>query len=73
MRKKNKPKENPDMRSGWLYGWKDIASYVGCDLSTIKRYATNYSMPIRRLPNDKPIAIREELDGWIRSIKKPPK
>jgi hypothetical protein len=59
------------MKPGWLYGWKDIAYYVGCELSTIKRYAKSYRMPIHRLPNEKPFALRDEMDDWAKKMKKP--
>ncbi len=59
------------MRPGWLYGWKDIADYVGCDVSTVKRYATNCKLPIRRLPTGKPVAIPFQIDKWLNELKNP--
>jgi len=61
------------MKPGWLYGWKDIASFVGCDITTIKRYAKTYCLPIRRFPNNKPVAIPDEMNDWLKRMEKPRK
>jgi len=57
--------------NGWLYGWKDIAQYVGCDVCTVRKYVIKNNLPIYRLPNGKPIAMPDEMDRWIKNLKKP--
>lgn len=56
--------------SGWLYGWKDIANYVGCDLKTINKYVDEYKLPVHCFPNGKPFAIPSEIDKWGRNLKR---
>ena len=67
--KPKKEKEMEDQR-GWLYGWKEIASYVGCDVKTMQKYAIEYRPPIHRFPNGKIYAIPSEIDGWGRNFTK---
>ena len=59
-----------DEKFGWLYGWKDIAEYVGCSVKTTQRYAKENRLPIRRLLEGKPVAQPKEIDVWIKSLKK---
>ena len=66
MRKKQKSKaEDTDMKPGWLYGWKDIACYVGCSESTIKSFYKRFSLPVDRSPNGTPMAKPEKIDNWL--------
>lgn len=48
---------------GRLYGWKDIADYVGCSVTTIKRYA-KLGLPVNYLWK-KPTAKPDKIDEWI--------
>ena len=52
--------------SGWLYGWKDMANYIGCSVKQAQRYAKVYRLPIIRLPVNKPAADPNEIDKWVR-------
>jgi hypothetical protein len=52
------------MNGNWLYGWKSISQYIGCSSQSLKKYSTEYELPIHRLPNGKPFAIPHELDQW---------
>jgi hypothetical protein len=67
------PKEfGKQVVSGWLYGWKDIAGYIGCDVCTVRKYVAKSKLPIHRLPETKkPIASPLEIDRWIKNLKKP--
>ena len=49
----------------WLYGWKDIATYLGCDEKTSRFYEKEFSLPIRHLPNGKVIAHPDRIDEWV--------
>ena len=53
------------MKSGWLYGWKDIAGYIGCTIWTAKIYHKKFELPVDRLPLGKPIAKAAKIDEWI--------
>jgi len=53
------------MVEGWLYGWKEIAEYLGCSRSTAYKYFNNLSMPVYRKLG-KPRALKFELDEWTR-------
>jgi hypothetical protein len=48
-----------------LYGWKDIAQYLGgCHPATAKRYHKELGLPVRYL-NRKPTADPTEIDDWL--------
>jgi hypothetical protein len=55
-----------NLKDGWLYGWQDIADYVGCSVKTARRYAKHYHLPIRRFPSKKLFAVPSDLDKWAR-------
>lgn len=50
---------------GWLNGWKEICSYIGCAKNTAKKFKKQYGMPTHYLPTGQIIAIKNELDKWI--------
>ena len=52
------------MTEGWLYGWKAICDYLGCSLSTAKRYHYRLCMPVYR-EMGKPVALKYDLDRWL--------
>ena len=66
-KKRKSPKAEGDtgMRPGWLYGWKDIACYVGCSESTIKTFYRKFYLPIDRSPKGTPMAKPEKIDNWL--------
>lgn len=55
-----------------LDSWKEIASYLNRDVTTVQRWEKREGMPVHRHVHDKRgsvYAVPEELDGWIRSRK----
>jgi len=55
-----------------LDGWKTIASYLGCDVSTAQRWEQERGLPVRRFPGARGgsvFALRKEIDGWLASGK----
>jgi len=53
-----------------LDSWKEIASYLNRDVTTVQRWEKREGMPIHRHIHDKRgsvYAIPEELDSWIQS------
>ncbi len=63
--KKKKEKPMDKTVSGWLYGWKDIAQYIGCSESTVKTFYKKFSLPIDRSPNNTPMARPEKINKWL--------
>ncbi len=60
------------VRPGWLYGWKDIADYVGCSVRQAINYNKKFGMPISEIKTKKrikPIGMRDEIDNWIKGGK----
>lgn len=57
-----------------LNGWKEIATYFGRNQSTVKRWAEERELPVRRLSGERgrkgsPVyAYPCELDDWLKSI-----
>jgi hypothetical protein len=68
---KKKP-QNPEEEkmNGWLYGWKDIADFCGCTVETARKKVMNHGLPVYRDPDKKPIALRLELNDWLKKCKK---
>jgi hypothetical protein len=61
------------MKPGWLYGWKDVADYIGCSVRKAQCYAKDFKLPIYSLPTNerrKIIAYPEEISNWIKRVKK---
>ncbi len=53
-----------------LDSWKDIATYLKRDVTTVQRWEKREGMPVHRHLHDKMgsvYAFRTELDGWTRS------
>jgi hypothetical protein len=53
-----------------LDSWKEIAAYVGRDVTTVQRWEKREGMPVRRHLHDRMgsvYASRAELDAWARS------
>lgn len=56
----------PEERLG---SWKEIAAYLGRDVTTVQRWERREDMPVRRHVHDKGssvYALRSELDAWSR-------
>jgi TolB-like protein/tetratricopeptide (TPR) repeat protein len=53
-----------------LDSWKEIAAYLGRDVTTVQRWEKRESMPVHRHVHDKRgsvYALAPELDAWVRS------
>ena len=53
-----------------LDSWKQIAAYLGRDVTTVQRWEKREGMPVRRHLHDRigsVSASRTELDAWMRS------
>jgi len=51
-----------------LDSWKEIAAYLGRDLSTVMRWEKEKNLPVHRVPGGKRhavFALREEIDVWL--------
>jgi len=66
---KEKKEENEKM-NGWLYGWKDISSYVGCDEKTLRSWEKDFDFPIVRPARGRPMALPKRIDNWVDSFNK---
>ena len=47
-----------------LYGWKDIAQYLGCSVSTAIRYKKVRNLPVQFL-GKKPVGDPIKIDIWL--------
>jgi len=59
------------MKPGWLYGWKDIAGYIGCSVRKAQCYAKDFNLPVYPLPTEerrKVIARPNEIDNWVKQV-----
>src|SRR6202453_113560 len=57
----------PEVR---LDSWKEIAAYLGRDVTTVQRWEKRESMPVHRHLHDKRgsvYALAPELDAWLQS------
>src|SRR5262245_39654016 len=68
------PESSPSPSSGStsdrLDSWKEIASYLRRDVTTVQRWEKREGMPVHRHVHDKMgtvHAFRSELDAWARS------
>src|SRR5579862_4066583 len=53
-----------------LDSWKEIAAYLGRDVTTVQRWEKREGMPVHRHVHDKVGSVytsRSELDAWTRS------
>jgi len=53
--------------TGWLTGWKVIASHFDIGWRTAKKWHKNYDMPVLRTPEGRPTNTPFELDNWLRA------
>ncbi len=57
-------------RDNLLSSWKEIASYLDCDIRTCYRWEKKYDLPVYRVDEEsksRVYAYRDELDNWLRS------
>jgi TolB-like protein len=58
----------------WLDSWKEIAAYLGRDVTTVQRWEKREGMPVHRHVHDKRgsvYALGPELDAWIQGRRPP--
>ena len=63
-----RPSEKPSEPR--LDSWKEIAAYLGRDVTTVQRWEKRESMPVHRHVHDKRgsvYALAPELDAWLKS------
>jgi eukaryotic-like serine/threonine-protein kinase len=61
------PKAQPDSRGRRLESWKEIAAYLGRDVTTVRRWEKREGLPVYRLQHSKlgsVYAYTLELDAW---------
>ncbi len=71
------PGRSPSERSAGapLDSWKEIAAYLGRDVTTVQRWEKREGMPVHRHVHDKRgsvYALGSELDAWVQSRKPRP-
>lgn len=52
-----------------LSSWKEIASYLDCDMKTCRRWETQFGLPIHRIDGpskSRVYAYKEEVDEWLK-------
>jgi TolB-like protein len=63
----SRPNPHPDPRGPRLESWKEIASYLGRDVTTVRRWERREGLPVYRLLHSKlgsVYAYTKELDAW---------
>src|SRR5690242_21171013 len=63
----SRPKTYPDPRGRRLESWKEIAAYLGRDVTTVRRWEKREGLPVHRLHHSKLgslYAFTAELDAW---------
>jgi TolB-like protein/tetratricopeptide (TPR) repeat protein len=63
----SRPKTHPDPRGRRLESWKEIAAYLGRDVTTVRRWERREGLPVHRLLHLKlgsVYAYTMELDAW---------
>ena len=61
------PNTHPDLRGRRLESWKEIAAYLGRDVTTARRWEKQERLPVYRLQHSKLgsiYAYTSELDSW---------
>src|SRR5437879_12961083 len=61
-----------DAQGRRLESWKEIAAYLGRDVTTVRRWEKREGMPVHRHVHDKGgsvYAFSSELDAWLHSRK----
>ena len=61
------PTTHPDPRGRRLESWKEIAAYLGRDVTTVRRWERREGLPVYRIHHSKlgsVYAYTMELDAW---------
>jgi hypothetical protein len=69
MKKRRIKLNTPSSLNCWLYGWKDIEKYLGCDRKTLMDWEKNCDLPIYRPARGRPMAHPDKLTEWIENQK----
>jgi hypothetical protein len=59
----------PTKKNDLLSSWKEIASYLDCDVRTAHRWEKEYGLPVHRLGQGsraRVFAYEHELEAWLR-------
>ena len=54
-----------------LDSWKEIAAYLGRDLSTVRRWERDKKLPVHRVPGGdrrSVFAYRDQIDAWLKGL-----
>lgn len=51
-----------------LFGWKSIAEYIGCSITTAQKYSKEKKLPVNKIGR-KPTSDTERILKWIRKQK----
>ena len=71
----SRPKPHPDPRGRRLESWKEIAAFLGRDVTTVRRWERREGLPVYRLHHTKlgsVYAYTTELDAWRERRPGPP-
>ena len=63
----SRPNTLPDSRGRRLESWKEIAAYLGRDVTTVRRWERREGLPVSRILHSKigsVYAYTTELDAW---------
>jgi hypothetical protein len=63
----SRPNTPPDSRGRRLESWKEIAAYLGRDVTTVRRWERREGLPVSRILHSKigsVYAYTTELDAW---------
>ena len=63
----SRPNTHPDPRGRRLESWKEIAAYLGRDVTTVRRWERREGLPVYRILHSKlgsVYAYTTELDAW---------
>src|ERR1700694_2463638 len=63
------PRTSTDPQGRRLESWKEIAAYLGRDITTVRRWEKREGLPVHRLHHSRlgtGYAYTAELDGWRR-------
>ena len=51
-----------------LYGWAEIAEYMGASAGVVQRWYKRFGMPVVRHLGKRVFTTRNAIDDWVKSI-----
>lgn len=51
-----------------LYGWSEIAAYMGCTMAQCQRWCDRYRMPVVRTIAKRVFTTRNAIDQWVKEL-----